>query len=68
LDPQDNLFVNHLRRLCNVQLSDTPDNLFYSVFGTRSLAHRGIRVFYTGENVLPDFPQCDFSCSVSADG
>lgn len=67
-NPQDNFFINRLRRLDTVELSDTPDILFYSAFGTRFLTHRGIRVFYTGENVLPDFSQCDYSFSFSWDG
>ena len=40
------------------------DYLIYSVFGTEFLKHRDVvRIFFTGENVRPDFNLCDYAFS-----
>lgn len=62
-DPEDNWFIAFLRRHFPVELSDNPDFLIYSCFGREFLKFRGIRIFYTGENVRPDFRFCDFAFS-----
>lgn len=42
-----------------------PDFLFYSVFGYKHLMYgeRCIKVFVSGENVFPDFNECDYAVS-----
>lgn len=40
-----------------------PDYLIYSVFGDSHIAKTGkcIKIFYTGENIRPDFNLCDYA-------
>lgn len=45
----------------DVVISDKPDFLFYSVFGHDFLKYDCIRIFWTGENVSPDFNFCDYA-------
>lgn len=41
--------------------SENPDYLFYSCFGQKYLDYDCIRIFYTGENLRPDFNVCDYA-------
>ena len=47
----------------NLVLSDKPDFLLYSSFGYEYLKYDCIRIFYTGENVRPNFEECDYAFS-----
>lgn len=47
----------------DLELSDTPDFLFYSCFGDEHLKYNCTRVFYTPENVRPNFNRCDYAFS-----
>jgi hypothetical protein len=38
----------------------TPDFLIYSCFGNDFLKFDCIRIFYSGENIIPDFNLCDY--------
>ncbi len=58
---EDNYFTRLLSTNYNVELSDNPDFLIYSVFGLEYLKYKCIRIFYTGENIRPDFRECDFA-------
>jgi len=66
---RDNYFFNLLSQQYEVVLSDDPDVVFFSAFGAKerrnqlSRAMPGLRVFYTGENVRPDFDECDLAIS-----
>jgi hypothetical protein len=40
---------------------DQADILIYSDFGTRHQSFRGLKVYITGENMLPDFNECDLA-------
>ncbi|WP_224962083.1 glycosyltransferase family 10 domain-containing protein [Geomonas subterranea] len=48
-------------------LTDRPDFLIYSCFGGDSgydyLSYDCVRIFYTGENIRPDFDDCDYAFS-----
>lgn len=48
-----------------VQESDNPDFLFYSVFGYEHLKYDCVRIFWTGENIQPDFNICDYAVGFS---
>lgn len=48
-----------------VQESDEPDFLFYSVFGYEHLKYDCVRIFWTGENIQPDFNICDYAIGFS---
>ncbi len=54
-----------LRRHFNVIIDNkAPDVCVYSCFGTNNLRYKDcLRIFYSGENVVPDFNSCDFAIS-----
>lgn len=69
-NPQDNFIINLLRKEYSVNVvdaEDAPDILFYSFFGhppRHFLAPFGtIKVYYTGENDIPNFNICDYAIS-----
>lgn len=57
----DNFIVRALRRNFDVVFSDTPDYLFYSVFGMSFLRYDCVRIFFSGEPVTPNFNDCDYA-------
>lgn len=59
-DPENNFIVNILRKNFDVQLSDNPDYLIYSVNSKDYLNYNCVRIFYTAENLVPDFNVCDY--------
>lgn len=42
-------------------ICDSPDFLLFSSFGVNFIRHSGVRIFYTGENVRPNYSLCDWS-------
>lgn len=62
-------YNNHIFKLINkyydIEISNNPDILIYSVFGKDYLNYKCVRVFYTGENVEPNFDECDYAFSFS---
>jgi len=63
-DPHDNYFTRLLGRRYRVELHDDPDYLIYSYVGSRRHDYRRhdcVRIFYTGENVPPDWSLCDWA-------
>lgn len=64
LHPEELFLIQILSKFYKIEISDTPDFLFYSVHG---LEHRNqkyekcIKIFYTNENVCPDFNECDYA-------
>lgn len=48
-----------------VKECDDPDFLFYSVFGNEHLKYDCVRIFWTGENLQPDFNICDYAIGFS---
>lgn len=64
-NPEDNLFTRLLAReheVRTVPLGEA-DVLIYSTFGNRHRSFPGRKIFFTSENVLPDFNECDFAIS-----
>ncbi len=59
-DPENNFIVNTLRKRYVVQISKNPDFLFYSVNSFDYLKYSCPRIFYTAENLVPDFNICDY--------
>ena len=47
----------------DLELSKTPDFLIYSCFGHKYLNYDCTRIFFTGENVRPNFNHCDYAFS-----
>jgi len=60
-DPHSNIFVELLAKRYDVQFSDDPEYLFYSVQGFRHLEYTVPRIFFTQENLTPDFNICDYA-------
>lgn len=64
---ESNYFINFIRGMYgadNVVISDNPDYLFYSCFGFENLKYDCIKIFFTGENIVPDFNLCDYALGV----
>jgi hypothetical protein len=60
---RENFLYRLLSRRFDIELSPHPEFLIYSCFGRRFRAHRCLRIFYTGENVRPNFDECDYAFS-----
>ncbi|MCM1500557.1 MAG: glycosyltransferase family 10 [Clostridium sp.] len=45
----------------HVEESENPDFVFYSVFGYEHMKYDCVRIFWTGENLQPDFNICDYA-------
>lgn len=60
-DKRNNLFTKLLSDVFNIVISDTPDVIFYSVFGNSHRNYTCKKIFYTGENRRPDFDECDYA-------
>lgn len=72
-DPQQNFITAALAPHYALQLDEQdPDFLFFSNFGLRHLGYTDcVKIFYTGENLVPDFNQCDYAisaCRMDFDG
>jgi len=57
----ENQLLDFLSKRFDLTMSDNPDYLFYSGFGREFLKYRCIRIFYSAENVRPDFNECDYA-------
>lgn len=55
-------FIARLSKFYKVELSDDPDYVFFYERASEQLRHpNAIRIFYTGENISPDFNVTDYS-------
>ena len=52
-----------LSKYYEIAISNNPDFLLYSSFGYEHLKYKCLRIFYTGENVRPNFEECDYAFS-----
>ena len=60
-DPDDNFIGAAIPSEMPVVLDAVnPDILFYSCFGNSHRSYDCVRVYYTGENLRPDFNLCDY--------
>ena len=65
-DPRDNFFTRLLVRRYQLELCDDPDFVIFSYVGKRRRDYRHwncVRIFYTGENIEPDWSACDWALS-----
>ncbi len=63
-DKYDNYFINTLKAMYgedSIELTNTPDYLFFSCFGFKNLKYDCIKIFFTGENIAPDFNIADYA-------
>lgn len=60
----DNVLYKMLSEFYDIEISNKPDYLFYSVFGNNHHRFKDcVKIFYTGENRRPNFDECDYSLS-----
>lgn len=60
-DAENHHFTKLLRTKYDVEISNEPDYIFYTVFGNKHHAFDGIRIFWTGEQMCPNFNVCDYA-------
>ncbi len=57
-----NYFTDLISEYYNIIITkDNPDLIFYSVFGNEFTKFNCKRIFFTGENIRPNFNECDFA-------
>jgi hypothetical protein len=61
----DNYFYNLLKEEFDIEISNNPDYLFFSVFGNHHQNYNCMKIFYTGENVAPPLGYCQYSFSLN---
>ncbi len=59
----DNFILDILKPRFSIELSEHPDYLIYSDYGHKHLKYDCIKIYYTGENLVPDFNLCDYASS-----
>lgn len=57
----NNFFYLILNEKFDIEISDNPDVLIYSVFGNQHKRYNCKKILYTGENIRPNFNECDYS-------
>lgn len=60
---KDNFIINILKDRYNIELSNKPQYIFYSNFSkelNHLLYNDCVKIFYTQENIVPDFNFCDY--------
>ena len=62
-DKTNNYFYNLLKEEFDVEISNNPDYLFFSIFGNQHQNFNCIKIFYTGENIAPPLGYCQYSFS-----
>jgi len=63
VDPRCNWFLTFLAPHFDIELSEHPDFLIYSCYGTNFLRYSCVRIYFTAENIRPDYRFCDYSFS-----
>lgn len=63
----NNFLLKTLKEHFPVEISDNPDFLIYSVYSNKHLNFRCKKIFYTAENILPDYRFCDYSIGFNYD-
>lgn len=59
-NPEDFFIINCLKKRYQVSIVENPDYLIYSQNSEDYLKHKCVRIFYTVENLVPDFNICDY--------
>lgn len=61
-NPEDNYLYLKLSQWFDLTLSENPDYIIYSSFGFEHLKYQDcVKIYYTGENDVPDFNFCDYA-------
>lgn len=57
-----NFFIhNILKKYYDVEVSENPDYIFFHESSYDHLQYKGVKIFYTGENIYPNFNFCDYA-------
>lgn len=59
--PEDNFFFQFLSKYYSIEISENPDFIIYSCFGKDFLKYDCTRIYYTPENIRPNFDECDYA-------
>jgi hypothetical protein len=62
-DKTNNYFYNLLKDEFEIEISNNPDYLFFSIFGNQHQNFNCVKIFYTGENIAPPLGYCQYSFS-----
>lgn len=63
--PADNFIVDLLCKSYEIEITpENPDYLLYSCYGFDFLSYQCVRIFYTAENLRPDFNLCDYAIGI----
>lgn len=57
----DNVFFAMLSERFDVEISNNPDFLIYSVFGNNHYNYKCKKIFFTGENIRPNMDYCNYA-------
>ena len=60
-EPNNNFIYNSIRKMFPIVLTDNPDYVISGPFSRDYLQYDCIRIFYTGENLCPDFSLFDYA-------
>ena len=60
-EESNNFFYNMLKDKYDIEISNDPDILIFSAFGNAHQKYNCTKIFYTGENVRPNYSICDYS-------
>ena len=60
---RENPIFRLLSKNFELELTENPDFLIYSFLGVKFLKYKCIKIFYTGENIRPNFDECDYAFS-----
>ena len=60
-DKEHNFIVDTLRQKYEVEITAACDYLFYSAFGYENAKYDCVKIYFTGENIVPDFNLCDYA-------
>ncbi len=60
-DEKNNTIVDILKTKYNVVFDENPDYIFYTFPGNEHIKYKCIRIFFTGECIVPDFTNCDYA-------
>jgi len=66
-NPNKNYFTELLSKRFDVKISENPDFLIYSVYSFNFRKYKCIRILFTGENIRPNFNECDWAFSFDYD-
>ncbi|MBS1736059.1 MAG: glycosyltransferase [Bacteroidetes bacterium] len=60
---RNNYFTSLLSQWYDLEFSENPEILIYSCYGREHLKYTCLRIFYSAENLRPDFNGCDYAIS-----